>query len=353
MANIVRKEKLIMADIDNNNNKVWIGTLFDNGDVTAEWGRVGNTFQTKTHCGVGSSFLDKKMREKENKGYKKLNVVEGSEFSAKSKSNVVSVSDVNLKKIAQQEINKNNNPIVKDLIDYLTRVNAHQIVTATSGHIKYNDTTGLFSTPLGIVTQNNIDDANDILVRIGDLVAKRKYDDELKSFTNNYLVLIPQDIGMKRLDMLSFWADLGKVQAQKQILDGLQTSLDKATSATPVKTAKTASPSGVFKVDLVPVSDARFVKDAFDDYYATRDKRHSCYNYKPKQMWEVNIDTMDKAFQNDGAKLNNHLVLVEFEDFGRMPIIMRSRKLYLFGALSRNQPSPTDGNGQTNCRCQN
>jgi poly [ADP-ribose] polymerase len=305
MSDVIEKVKLIMADIDNNNNKVWIGSLHNDGTVVCEWGRVGKNMQSKTFPNAGESFLRKKEREKEKKGYKKLNVVDSETPINKTTSK--SVSNSNISSLAKKQIVKDKNPIVTNLINYLAKENAHQIIAATSGGVQYNDTTGLFSTPLGVINQDNIDEANDLLIEIGDLVSNKSYGERLKSLSNEYLVLVPTDIGMQRFETDVFWSNVSRVQAQKKILDGLQASLDQALTQKPTKKKKSDDPS-IFNIDIAPVTDKRFIKKTFDDFNATKSSAHSlAYQYKPKQMWSLDIKSMSEAYskvgENMGCKL--------------------------------------------------
>ena len=67
------KNKLVrqveMINVTDGHNKVWLASLYDNGDVTCEWGRIGNGLQSKTFKKVGSDYLEKKMNEKLKKNY--------------------------------------------------------------------------------------------------------------------------------------------------------------------------------------------------------------------------------------------------------------------------------------------
>ncbi|MGQ4828686.1 hypothetical protein, partial [Enterococcus faecalis] len=56
------------------------------------------------------------------------------------------------------------------LIEGLAAANIHNIIAATGGQMKYNKQTGLFETPLGIVTADAISDARNLLSKIGTLV---------------------------------------------------------------------------------------------------------------------------------------------------------------------------------------
>jgi len=305
MATLIREEKYIKSDVNNNNNKWWTIQLFDDNSVVTKWGRVGDTGQTKTFPGAGVGFLEKKCREKESYRngeipYRKLNIIDSGGIS-KTSQTCTPISAI--KEIAKKQI-KTNNPIVTKLIDYLVKVNAHQITTATGGKITYNDTTGLFSTPLGIVTQDNIDKANGILVEIGDLVANRNYADKLSNLTNDYNMLVPCDFGHKRLDIREFWADLTKVQYQKQILDNLQASLVSATKPANIKIVDVPEQK-IFDCQLELIEDGKEIDRIRNLYNKTRQHMHQCHHLDVKIVYLVNINTVNEAFDKDGAKMKN------------------------------------------------
>lgn len=310
MSNVIRKEMYVKSDVTNNNNKFWEVQILSDNSAVMRWGRVGDPGQSQVK-NFGSlseveRFVDGKIKEKTRDGrngeiaYRKIDVV-GDVTSTRQASQPV--SNVNLSQIAAKQI-KTNNPIVEDLIKYLVKVNIHKICSATT--MTYNDTTGLFSTPLGIVTQNNIDSANDILVKIGDIVAIQNYSDKnLISYTNDFLMLVPQNIGRVRLDVEQFWNDLSKVQAQKQLLDSLQVSLDMASKNKSSTNSKDPEQK-VFDVQMELIEDKKFIKETFDHYMKMRSTMHSaCYHLKPKQIWSVKIATMEDAFKKDGAKMDN------------------------------------------------
>lgn len=307
MATLIREEKYIKSDVSNNNNKFWYIELYDDNTVITKWGRVGGESQSKTFPSAGVGFLEKKCREKEScrNGeipYRKLNVVSSSHIvQTTTRSTVTSAI---IQEVAKKQI-KTNNPIVTKLIEYLAKVNAHQITAATGGKITYNDTTGLFSTPLGIITQDNIDKANGILVEIGDLVADKKYAATMGNLTNDYMMLVPQDIGHKRLDVREFWADLAKVQYQKQILDNLQASLVSATNNPATQKTADVPEQKVFDCQLHLVEDGKEIDRIRNLYRKTKQSMHHCHHLDVKTVYSVNINVVKEAFQKDGAKMQN------------------------------------------------
>ena len=300
MPTIVKEVKLIMADVTNNNNKFWTGTLHDDSSVTCTWGRVGKKEQSN-HKSFGSqysaeAFLDKKRSEKERKGYKELKTVGKVESRA--------VTDkLELKAIAKEQI-KSKSKVVAKLIDYLTEKNAHQITKATGGQITMN-ANGLLQTPLGLVDQSAIDEANDVLVNIGDLVASGDYGYQMDRYANEYLMFVPQDIGMKRLNTRNFFSDLKAVQKQKALVDALQASL--VTAQTTVKTDdKDDKPKEqVFDVQMEVVTDKAIIDRLTKEYNRTRQSRHSCHHLKIKKVYSIAIKVEQELFNAKGRPIGN------------------------------------------------
>lgn len=309
MSTLIREEKFNKSDISKNNNKFWNVEVYDNGDVITRWGRVGETGQSKTFS-MGSvssanSFADKKIREKLTPGrngevaYTKSNLISSGKLA---ETKIIEQSQ--LEKLAIKQMNKSNNLIVEELLKYLTKVNTHNICNSTS--LTYSDTTGLFSTPLGIVTQDNIDKANNILLKINTIVTDKDYSSkDIISLTNQYLTLIPQDIGRGRLDVKEFWANLEKVQAQKQILDSLHASFLTASSAPKKEEVQETEEEKIFDCQLKYVEDGKIFDKLRKLYRDTRKDMHVCNHLDVKRIYEVDINTVRAAFNNRGAKMQN------------------------------------------------
>jgi predicted DNA-binding WGR domain protein len=206
MSDIVKKVYLVKSDPANNNNKFWKAELRSNQDVFCEWGRIGDAGQSKLFSGAGLSFLEKKVKEKKSSGkngeiaYREVDIVDGNVNSNQS-------SNINLINIAKQQI-KHSDPIAAELIDYLSQVNIHNIGLASGGRIVFNTQKGACETPLGLIGQSSIDEARDILLKIGDFVLQKKYNEALMEETRSYLMKIPTDIGHKRLVLEDFWRDI-------------------------------------------------------------------------------------------------------------------------------------------------
>src|SRR5215216_5825549 len=155
MATPTETVRLILAEIGENHNKQWQGILYDNGDVETRWGRVGLGEQSKLFPSAGKFFLDKKKKEKLKKGYTELRTIaSGGEVK------VQNVSSGSLLSIAREQI-KTSSPILNKLIERLVQANIHTITSNTQ--VSFNSSTGLFTTPLGVVTLDGIQDARKIL----------------------------------------------------------------------------------------------------------------------------------------------------------------------------------------------
>jgi len=304
MATLVEKINLIKSDPVNNNNKFWTGELYDDDTVVCKWGRVGDDGQEKTFAGAGKDFLYKKVNEKKRAGrngeiaYRAVDIFGDSPVKSTS---AAPVKTSGFKQLAKKQIKYNDSETPK-LIEYLTEQNVHDICSFTDNNIKYNYETGAFVTPLGPISQNAINEARDILSEIADLVVVKNYGETLMDRTRDLLMIVPQNIGRKRLELSDFWND-GKVQDQNTLLDGLEASLQSATVVNPSSSAVVEEK--VFDTTLDLVTDMKLQNMIFDYYNKTKSTMHSCHNFKPIKLWKCNINSMDEAFNKDGAKMEN------------------------------------------------
>jgi len=315
MAKLMREERYIKSDVENNNNKFWYIFEHDDCSVLTEWGRVGKTSQSKTKTfgsqGQATSFFDKKCGEKERSGrngeiaYRKLNVVSDVGGNT-TKTSPRTIAQSELAGVAVKQISGDlGSKQTADLIRYLAKVNQHNILSTTT--MTYNNATGLFSTPCGIVTQNTLDEANDLLVEISDHVAKNDFENKtIRQKTGDYLMLVPQEVGRK-LDVRVLFPDLSAIQQQKALLDSLQASLDTVLSGKVdiTKKAKEAKPQEqVFSVKLNLVSDSNIIDRIKKKYQKTLHSNHACSHLKVKEVFSVEIASMKAAFEI-GKKVGN------------------------------------------------
>jgi len=306
MAKLVQKISLVCSDgagdIDGTqHNKVWFGELYDNGDVITRWGRIRNnledSLQSKTFPGVGEGFLLKKKAEKMSgkKGYTEFKGIEASS-STVSPTRAPSVN--NLHEIAKSQIIKSSHPVLDKLIERLVKSNVHKITSSTN--ITLNDATGLFQTPLGIVTPDAISQARTILADTLPYVRKQDYGTNLTRLVSQYLRLIPQDIGMK-FNVRVILPDVAAIQKQDDILDSLEASYKAITAPKPSADGKKTAQEQVFQVDL-DVADSRDAARLEAWYEKSKKSQHGYDKIKVRNVFKVTINEMAQAFNPDNVK---------------------------------------------------
>lgn len=326
MANLVEEKKYVLSSVDVNSNKVWIYRLFDDGSWESAWGRVGNDLQSKTFSG-GKYAAEKKAREKLAKGYREVNVVGGTNGTNGNSSASKVVNNSSLLDIAKKQI-QHSCPVVGKLIEYLTKVNAHQIFVGTQGKITYNDTTGLFQTPIGIVSKENIDEARKLLVQLGDFVANRDFDNKNACRAmEDYLMLIPQECPRK-LSVAGVLPDLTAVQKQNSILDSLEASYASVISGATEKNdndddVEKDEPPKIFDVKLELLQDTKEFDRIKIGIDKTRHSVHACSHLKVEKVYAVEIKTMVDAFEKDGRKLSNIWELYHGSNSGNLLSILK------------------------------
>jgi poly [ADP-ribose] polymerase len=286
MKQIVKKYDLIYCDILGNNNKFWRGICYSDGTGASEYGRVGYDAQTCTYSSW--AVIEKKLLEKLKKGYTELKTIE----SQHSKPVVV---NENLKKIAQKQILKNNSPILNDLIDRLISANIHNITSNTQ--ITFNSTTGLFSTPLGIVTSDGILEARKLLNNIQLYVEKNDLlSDDLILLVNNYLRIIPQDIRRKKLSIKSLFPNIESVKHQSDVLDSLEASLNAITLNSTIED----NVLHVFKLDLDILPKNSEFDRLLINFEQSKKRMHGYDKIKLKRIYTIKIHDMYNNFlRND------------------------------------------------------
>ena len=294
MATLIKEVKLIKTEVESNNNKWWFGLLYDDGTVKASWGRVGNTGESGEWPG-GQSYLDKKIREKLKKGYTELKTVGSVQASAASGD---AVKDKDLHSIARSQLIKSTNPTLERLITRFVQANVHKITANTQ--ITYNSTTGLFATPLGIVTMEGLTEARDLLAEMAPFVRGRKFGTEADRILSLYLRLIPQSLGMGRFNTQSVIPDDNALQKQMDLIDSLESSYQATITAAPTPAGTTAKPvEQVFKVDLDVLSD-QAERARLDRFFEKSKKRNHGYdNIHVKEIFKITIHDMANGFETN------------------------------------------------------
>jgi poly [ADP-ribose] polymerase 2/3/4 len=281
MAEAVKEFKAIYTDIIANNNKFWYGYCLADGSGYSEWGRVGLT-ATRTNF-PSHHIVEKKYNEKLRKGYEPLKVIKTGEVKTTQVSN--------LKEVAKKQI-KLSDPLLVKLVDELVSINIHNITSNTT--IKYDVDSGLFSTPLGLVEKEGIDEARNLLLEINDLVKKEDYKTvKAQKAFNKYLKIIPQDLGMK-LDIRNLFPDSDAIKKQSDILDSLEVSLKSTLSPKAEKTQITEEQIFNVEIGYLPPTDPEYLRIC-KYYNGTNRAVHGYTQIKVNNIFKVALQSnLDK-----------------------------------------------------------
>jgi poly [ADP-ribose] polymerase 2/3/4 len=295
MSSIKETQHYILSDIDNNNNKFWNVILFDDGMVRTEWGRVGDSGQSKDFPGAGQSFFDSKIREKTRKGYALQHTLQEG-----VKTDVVAQN--NLHQIATSQI-ETNSPETTRLIEFLIKQNIHNITESTT--LTYNVNSGLFSTPLGIVDATGISMARTLLDNIAQNIVNKRWDTGMSDNINKHLKIIPQIIPRRGVCAYELFPDVNAVQKQNQILDSLDASLQVALS-NPDSTDDTPKPQKrIFDAKLYVVEDGKVYDRINQEYRKTSLSIHQSSDMRLNKVFTVDIAHMTSAYKEYSKEIVN------------------------------------------------
>lgn len=345
MADVLEHRKAICVEFgDTNNNKFWEYTLFNDGTAETAWGRVGGHVTRKS---VDHSTALRKWREKINPNNRpdKLYTEVRSVDSVEDAPSGGAVKSAQLHDIARKQITYKN-PIVQKLVDYLVQVNAHQILSQSGGKIQYDASTATFKTPLGVVAPPQVAEARVLLSDMATWVYAGDYDaDGFASKLNQYLRLIPHDVGMRKITPQRIFPNPRSVQNENDLLDGLETSFIDVTTAPKKKTKKKDDAPKVFEVDLYLVEDRNIIKKI--DNLFEKSKKSMHYDVSKKKLhtvYAINIKAMREAFEKKGKGIGNIMQLWHGTKASNLLSIMR-QGLIIPSANSAHCTGRMYGNG--------
>ena len=286
---------LIYVEVDKNSNKVWRGSLRDDGTFIAEWGRVGDCeaaarrhrLQSKEHC-LGSVTLardkfERTKRQKLRKGYTQAELIDNLQQI---------ITPEELEAIASKQINHGRDPRSKELIRYLVKSNIHFFTSQTQ--IVYDSARG-FSTPLVKVTPQAIAEARQYLFQIAATSRSKRY--KIRQLLNKYLRLIPQDLGRK-IDE-SQLSNTQQIQRQYEILNALEAAIAIDSTSMPIFDCAIA---------LVPrstIEGKKIFRQINQLYRSTVNQNHLAAKYKLRRVYELDIPSMQKAFAIKAKAIGN------------------------------------------------
>lgn len=299
MSNILEQRMFVLTDAVANNNKFWEATLHNNQDVFCRWGRVGADGQSKTFPGIGKHGMESKIREKTGKGYREIAVIGKASAGP-------AVANNHVHTVATNEI-AGSNPTLQALVKRLAEANRHQILAASGGQMDLDLSTGIISTPLGVVTLDNIDAARLLLAKFHTYVKKQDYDNpKFVAGLNDYLMYVPQKVDAKRGWHHNLFRDDSAIVRQSSLLDQLEASVDmagKQIQAAKDTAAGKAPPT--FAVKLNVLEDKKQIAEIIKFFESGVNARHTSRHLKPVKFYELEIGGMHEAWLNDGAKMTN------------------------------------------------
>lgn len=172
-------------------------------------------------------------------------------------------------------------------------------------------TTGIVSTPIGVVAKDNIIQARDLLDVMVPFIQTKDLDNATYlSKLNDYLMLVPQKVGSTRGWHRNFIFDDNGIGRQQTLLDQLEASVDIAESRlkqsllSPSQTSVSAMPD-LFNASVKLVTDADIIKHIEQLFFSTLNKSHVSSKLRPVRVYEVVIDKMKSDFDADGAKMHD------------------------------------------------
>lgn len=322
MAKVVEHKKYVCTDALNNNNKFWEYFLYDDGTVAVKYGRVGKTCTEDPPKHMSRTELDRKIREKvTGRGkegtpsykppYREIAVV----ADAVSLPTGPSVSNLVVAEAAKSQLLSKTDPTLVKLVDRLVAANKHELHKASGGQMDIDLKTGIISTPIGVVTKDNVAQARTILNDIAPLVQANDFDN--KKFiqsVNDYLMLVPQQVGHSRGWHRYFIPDVNSMQRQSTLLDQLEASADLAAArlvaaAAGQKDAAISTVPNLFTAKIKILEDKDVIARITKLFNEHKNASHESARLRPVAFYEIELPEAKAAYEKDGAKLDNQWLL--------------------------------------------
>lgn len=291
MSSLVEKKTLVCSDLEKNSNKYWIIERFDDNSVTTSYGRVGDTGAQTTknfpNESAAQKFFNSKVKDKQRvktrrDAYTEINILDDATV-AKPLSRHIS-------DLAAEQIETTSEE-VRALVRWFSDINIHQIECSTS--VRYNMTDGCFRTPLGVVDNNCIKEARQLLEQISKFTNVE--DKECVKVINQYLRYIPQDLGGShiRIHVKDVFGSGDLLQKQADIIEGLETAISQS------KPVENAESERVFNTQLDIVKDEGVIGEL-----RSRFSRHYNGN-RISNVYRVHIKDVADRFVTVGQTVGN------------------------------------------------
>jgi len=285
-----------------NNNKFYYIELKESGDVYFRYGRVGTSGSDGTKQGVGLAGFHKLMKSKTSKGYVEVPL----DLDADVSSIDTNTSGSDIMMIALSQIKSDDDS--KALIKKLVARNIHNITSNTK--ITFNASTGLFKTPLGVVTKEGIDKAESILDELSKILARPTldssyitYEVDIRNYSEQYYCIIPTTVDNLR-SIYSHIYNKDALSKQYDICSALRQSIDildkDKLKAIQAAQADTSIPV-LFNTSLVKLTDSKEF-DRIERYFEkSKNSQHgrTTSKAKIKNIYCINIKSDDDAYRHD------------------------------------------------------
>lgn len=283
-----------------NNNKFYYIELDDNGNLTSRYGRVGTSGVSKVDKNQTISDFNSLMKSKLKRGYVKT------EIDLDTKEDQVSItnsSNLDILDIALEQIKHDDTS--KELIKKLVNANIHNITSNTK--ITFNLKTGIFRTPLGIVTKSGVEKAKIILDKLSLLVNENGLlsttkEKDIRTLSEEYFTIIPTTLSDLR-HLSSLLVNSKKIELQNDICDTLITSIDLIESEkNKVKNSNENKPKEkIFDTTLTLLDDKKEFDRIVNYFETSKNKQHGyrTTNSKIKRIFNLNIKKDDDNFRSD------------------------------------------------------
>lgn len=301
----IDRRMFILTNANANKNKFWEITMDASGQVSTRNGRVGTAGQERV-LGAGEALFQRKIREKTRKGYRQVDIV-GAVADEKK------VDTAQVASAAEEQIARGN-PVIAELVRELAKINRHQIIAASGGQMDVDLTTGVVSTPLGVVTAQNISKARRLLMGFEPFIAQQDFDNPgFVQPLEEYLMLVPQKVGSRRGWHRDFLTEMGNLTEQDRLLDQLEASIEIAEArvrdAAAAKSGKPKVEEKIFDVQMAPNEDPDLRRRVETLYRRGRQDIHSSRHLKPARIFDVSLGSMDRSYEEDGAKVGGVMEL--------------------------------------------
>ena len=155
----------------------------------------------------------------------------------------------------------------------------------------------MFSTPLGVVSIENIIEARDLLAKLAIKIRNNVFDDSTDTILSRYLRLIPQNIGMKKFSSKSLLPDDNAIQKQNNLIDALESSYQTSVSAPATNTINNTPQEQVFDLDFDVLSDKSECNRLNEFFEKSKKAMHGYDNIHIRNFYKVNIHSMTNAFE--------------------------------------------------------